>query len=190
MKFFNELKLSLFKLNLSTQNINKIKNFLAAPRKSIVMASDKEDFVYFLTGDEEFGAPPLLKPNFNISSDSESETNDIKPSEEPASAVNPETGEINWDCPCLKSALEPPCGHTFKAAFACFVGSKTEPKGIDCHELFKAMQECFQAHPEKYGSILSDDEEASDEAQTRITVESSESSQVPVNLDDKETKLY
>lgn len=124
------------------------------------MASDKEDFVYFITGDEEFGAPPLLKPSFNSINDSDTEyENNAKSSDEPASAVNPETGEINWDCPCLKSALEPPCGHTFKAAFSCFVASKTEPKGIDCHELFKAMQECFQAHPEKYGAILDEDGE-------------------------------
>jgi hypothetical protein len=123
------------------------------------MASDKEDFVYFISGDEEIGAPPLLKPSFISVTDSENEVNNENEANEPASAVNPETGEINWDCPCLKSALEPPCGHTFKAAFSCFVSSKTEPKGIDCQELFKAMQECFQAHPEKYGSILADDED-------------------------------
>jgi hypothetical protein len=128
------------------------------PRKLQLMASDKEDFVYFITGDEEIGSPPLLKPNFADSS--ENETGYIKEtSDTPESAVNPETGEINWDCPCLKSALEPPCGHTFKAAFSCFVTSKTEPKGIDCHQFFKAMQECFQAHPEKYGAILDDDDD-------------------------------
>jgi mitochondrial intermembrane space import and assembly protein 40 len=65
-------------------------------------------------------------------------------------AVNAETGEINWDCPCLKSALEPPCGEYFKAAFTCFVNSKTEPKGLDCREVFSEMQRCFQEHPEKY----------------------------------------
>ena len=125
------------------------------------MASDKEDFVYFISGDEEIGVPPVLMSSFNnASNDSDTESNDTAGlSEEPSSAVNPETGEINWDCPCLKSALEPPCGHTFKAAFSCFVASKSEPKGIDCHELFKAMQECFQAHPEKYGAILDDDGE-------------------------------
>lgn len=129
------------------------------------MASDKEDFVYFITGDEELGSPPLLNPNFGRNnSDSEYEFGNARDSDQPASAVNPDTGEINWDCPCLKSALEPPCGHTFKAAFSCFVASKTEPKGMDCHELFKAMQECFQAHPEKYGSILDDDDEEENDA--------------------------
>jgi intermembrane space import and assembly protein 40 len=26
------------------------------------------------------------------------------------SAVNPETGEINWDCPCLGNLAKGPCG--------------------------------------------------------------------------------
>lgn len=122
------------------------------------MASDNEDFAHFISIDGHIDSPSLIAPKFDVNNNSEDEYSDLKNSEEPASAVNPETGEINWDCPCLKSALEPPCGHTFKAAFSCFVASKTEPKGIDCHELFKAMQECFQAHPEKYGAILEEDE--------------------------------
>lgn len=52
-------------------------------------------------------------------------------------AFNPETGEINWDCPCLGGMAHGPCGETFKAAFSCFVYSKEEPKGIDCIEKFK-----------------------------------------------------
>lgn len=138
------------------------------------MASDKEDFVYFISGDEEIGAPPLLRPKFNDASDTETEFMN-ESSANPETAVNPETGEINWDCPCLKSALEPPCGHTFKAAFSCFVGSKTEPKGIDCHQLFKAMQECFQAHPEKYGAILNDEDDDDEEEEEGTDTEDSTS---------------
>lgn len=52
-------------------------------------------------------------------------------------AFNPETGEINWDCPCLGGMAHGPCGEEFKAAFSCFVYSKEEPKGIDCIENFK-----------------------------------------------------
>ena len=52
-------------------------------------------------------------------------------------AFNPETGEINWDCPCLGGMAHGPCGEQFKAAFSCFVYSKEEPKGIDCIETFK-----------------------------------------------------
>ncbi|KAJ5164819.1 uncharacterized protein N7500_006649 [Penicillium coprophilum] len=67
-------------------------------------------------------------------------------------AFNPETGEINWDCPCLGGMAHGPCGEDFKAAFSCFVYSEEEPKGIDCVEKFKAMQDCFRQHPEVYGA--------------------------------------
>ena len=51
-----------------------------------------------------------------------------------------------------------PCGEQFREAFSCFVFSKDEPKGIDCIDKFKGMQECFREHPEIYGSELEDDE--------------------------------
>ncbi|RPB11778.1 hypothetical protein P167DRAFT_546077 [Morchella conica CCBAS932] len=59
-------------------------------------------------------------------------------------AFNPETGEINWDCPCLGGMAHGPCGEEFKAAFSCFVFSTEEPKGVDCVDRFKGMQACFQ----------------------------------------------
>jgi intermembrane space import and assembly protein 40 len=52
-------------------------------------------------------------------------------------AFNPETGEINWDCPCLGGMAHGPCGEEFKEAFSCFVYSKEEPKGVECIEKFK-----------------------------------------------------
>lgn len=52
-------------------------------------------------------------------------------------AFNPETGEINWECPCLGGMAHGPCGDQFKQAFSCFVYSKEETKGIDCIEHFK-----------------------------------------------------
>ncbi|EPE24388.1 hypothetical protein GLAREA_08240 [Glarea lozoyensis ATCC 20868] len=74
-------------------------------------------------------------------------------------AFNPETGEINWDCPCLGGMAHGPCGEEFRAAFSCFVYSTEEPKGVECIEKFKGMQDCFRAHPEEYGAELEDDEE-------------------------------
>ncbi|KAI0666692.1 hypothetical protein C8Q78DRAFT_1072335 [Trametes maxima] len=75
-------------------------------------------------------------------------------------AFNPETGEINWDCPCLGGMAHGPCGMQFREAFSCFVFSEAEPKGIDCVEKFKAMQECFREHPDVYGDdIMKDDDE-------------------------------
>ena len=62
-------------------------------------------------------------------------------SEEPpeSAAFNPETGEINWDCPCLGGMAHGPCGEEFRAAFSCFVYSNEEPKGIECIEKFKCV---------------------------------------------------
>ncbi|ORY75445.1 hypothetical protein BCR37DRAFT_352217 [Protomyces lactucae-debilis] len=73
-------------------------------------------------------------------------------------AFNEETGEINWDCPCLGGMAHGPCGEPFKAAFSCFVYSKEEPKGKECLDKFRDMQECFREHPEIYGSLVDDDE--------------------------------
>ncbi|KAI8626545.1 hypothetical protein F5Y19DRAFT_219945 [Xylariaceae sp. FL1651] len=75
-------------------------------------------------------------------------------------AFNPETGEINWDCPCLGGMAHGPCGEEFKAAFSCFVYSEEEPKGMDCIDKFQHMQDCFRLHPEVYGEELADDDEA------------------------------
>lgn len=74
-------------------------------------------------------------------------------------AFNPETGEINWDCPCLGGMATGPCGEQFKAAFSCFVYSQEEPKGMDCIDKFKDMQNCFREYPEVYGSELEGDDE-------------------------------
>lgn len=52
-------------------------------------------------------------------------------------AFNEETGEINWDCPCLGGMAHGPCGEQFREAFSCFIYSKEEPKGVDCIDKFK-----------------------------------------------------
>jgi len=76
-----------------------------------------------------------------------------------SAAFNPETGEINWDCPCLGGMAHGPCGMQFREAFSCFVFSEQEPKGIDCVEKFKAMQDCFREHPDVYAEELDDDDD-------------------------------
>lgn len=80
-------------------------------------------------------------------------------------AFNEETGEINWDCPCLGGMAHGPCGEQFRAAFSCFVYSKEEPKGVDCIEHFKTMQNCFREHPDIYGAELDDEEVAEVQAE-------------------------
>ena len=87
----------------------------------------------------------------------------VEESEEQAgqqAAYDPETGEINWDCPCLGGMAHGPCGEQFKLAFSCFVYSEAEPKGIDCVDKFKAMQDCFREHPDVYKDEIEDDEAA------------------------------
>jgi mitochondrial intermembrane space import and assembly protein 40 len=86
----------------------------------------------------------------------------------PNSAIDPETGAINWDCPCLARAVEPPCGEYFKAAFACFVASQTEPKGEDCLDHFVRMNSCYLAHPEIYNPNA---KEANAEEATREAIQ-------------------
>lgn len=60
-----------------------------------------------------------------------------------------------------------PCGEEFKAAFSCFVYSEAEPKGIDCVEKFKAMQDCFREHPDVYGEGESHEERGDECAEWR-----------------------
>lgn len=74
-------------------------------------------------------------------------------------AFNPETGEINWDCPCLGGMAHGPCGPEFREAFSCFIYSEEEPKGMECIDKFQGMRDCFQRHPEVYKDELMEDEE-------------------------------
>ncbi|KAF2849462.1 hypothetical protein T440DRAFT_469229 [Plenodomus tracheiphilus IPT5] len=89
-------------------------------------------------------------------------------------AFNPETGEINWDCPCLGGMATGPCGEEFKAAFSCFVYSEEEPKGMDCIDKFKGMQDCFRQYPEIYGSEI-DPDDADEEDDLAADLAASES---------------
>ncbi|KAI5950447.1 MNN9 [Candida theae] len=83
-----------------------------------------------------------------------------------AAAYNPETGEINWDCPCLGGMAHGPCGEEFKEAFSCFIYSETEPKGIDCIKKFENMRTCFKKYPEHYKEELFDDDDKENSTET------------------------
>lgn len=92
-------------------------------------------------------------------------------------AFNPDTGEINWDCPCLGGMAHGPCGEEFKQAFSCFVFSKLEPQGIDCIDKFEKMRQCFKQHPDHYKEEFYQDEDTeSQESSEEPTVAASESS--------------
>jgi intermembrane space import and assembly protein 40 len=95
-------------------------------------------------------------------------------------AYNEETGEINWDCPCLGGMAKGSCGEEFKAAFSCFVKSETEPKGMDCIEAFKVMQDCFKEHPDEYPDDEEEEGEGEEENKEVITENTSNvSNEVP-----------
>ena len=61
-----------------------------------------------------------------------------------------EDGSINWNCPCLGGMASGPCGPEFREAFSCFHYSIEEPKGADCFEQFRAMQDCMAQYPSLY----------------------------------------
>lgn len=108
----------------------------------------KEDKVIFMSRDEYLSNAEKNSSASKENASTIEEEHSTK--DKPVGAIDPETGEINWDCPCLKSAIAPPCGEKFKAAFSCFVKSTTEPKGEDCIEVFREMQDCFREHPDIY----------------------------------------
>lgn len=81
-------------------------------------------------------------------------------------AVDEETGKINWNCKCLESALQPPCGYAFREAFQCFVESQTEPKGMDCEKPFLLLQKCFSENAAHYDSILKEEASIEDNKST------------------------
>ncbi|CAK9438678.1 uncharacterized protein LODBEIA_P29020 [Lodderomyces beijingensis] len=90
-------------------------------------------------------------------------------------AYNPDTGEINWDCPCLGGMAHGTCGEEFKQAFSCFVFSETEPKGIDCIKKFENMRSCFKQHPDEYKEeLFQDDHELDNEAVEHVVLETAE----------------
>lgn len=108
----------------------------------------------------------LEPPIKDIDTNSTEENKDTsEETTEQQAAYNPETGEINWDCPCLGGMAHGPCGEEFKSAFSCFVYSEAEPKGIDCVEKFQHMQDCFRKYPEYYAEQIKDEEAAAAEAE-------------------------
>ncbi|CCH40479.1 Mitochondrial intermembrane space import and assembly protein 40 [Wickerhamomyces ciferrii] len=113
----------------------------------------------------------IEKPKESESKESKSsepkEGEDSDP-ESKQSAYNPETGEINWDCPCLGGMANGPCGEEFKEAFSCFVFSEADPKGVDCIEKFQNMQNCFRKYPEVYSAEIRDEEDIKEDGKEQV----------------------
>ncbi|KAK4504965.1 hypothetical protein PRZ48_002928 [Zasmidium cellare] len=120
-----------------------------------------------------------IQPNSNEQVAVSGDAAGLEEEAEQQGAFNEETGEINWDCPCLGGMAYGPCGEQFRAAFSCFVYSKEEPKGVDCIEHFKTMQNCFREHPELYGSELDEEEVDAQIAEDAKQVPPTESQPAP-----------
>merc|ERR1712004_12423 len=73
-----------------------------------------------------------------------------------------ENGDINWNCPCLGGMATGPCGPQFREAFSCFHFSEEDPKGSECYDQFKTMQDCMLQHGDLYDKYNKDDDDDED----------------------------
>jgi len=73
-----------------------------------------------------------------------------------------DNGDINWSCPCLGGMATGPCGFEFREAFTCFHVSKADPKGSDCYDAFRQMQDCMIKYPTLYESAADDGDDVDD----------------------------
>lgn len=80
------------------------------------------------------------------------------PPSEPSPGLLLPSGDINWNCPCLGGMATGPCGVEFRDAFSCFHYSEAEPKGSDCYDAFKTMQDCMAEYPTVYNQNLRDED--------------------------------
>ena len=109
------------------------------------------------------------------------------PEDEPPPGLILPDGSINWSCPCLGGMATGPCGVEFREAFSCFHYSEAEPKGSDCYEAFKTMQECMAKYPTLYnkGENAEDlDDAVGDialDAETKQAVSADSESTSPIN---------
>ncbi|XP_073816627.1 mitochondrial intermembrane space import and assembly protein 40-B [Musca autumnalis] len=108
---------------------------------------------------KKFGKDTVI---FATKEDHATPSNIELPPPEPAQGIITKDGEINWSCPCLGGMATGPCGVQFREAFSCFHYSEADPKGSDCYEAFRTMQDCFTEYPTVYnksGGNGDDDED-------------------------------
>ncbi|KAF7730392.1 Oxidoreductase [Apophysomyces ossiformis] len=159
---------------------------------------DGKDVVLFVDSEYVENQETVEKKEDKVEDKVEDKAEDKAEDKDQSAAYDPETGEINWDCPCLGGMAQGPCGEQFKAAFSCFVYSEAEPKGVDCVEKFKEMQDCFRQHPDVYGDEIDDDEEEEEETPKEKEVdatqpaeeEKSESITVSSTLEEGESSSF
>ncbi|XP_058059145.1 mitochondrial intermembrane space import and assembly protein 40-B [Anopheles bellator] len=99
------------------------------------------------------------------------------PESEPRPGLILESGDINWNCPCLGGMAIGPCGVEFREAFSCFHYSQAEPKGSDCYEAFSTMNECMRNYPGVYKQNLNGEEDEDASGVAGMTEKSSDDNQ-------------
>lgn len=128
---------------------------------------------------------------------------ELPPPEQAAGLILP-SGEINWNCPCLGGMATGPCGVEFRDAFTCFhyryvftlwvssqnnflffFFSEESPKGQECFEAFKTMQDCFAKYPAVYNKSGGDDD--ADDLDSVLGASSSESTSNIDSVDQLDT---
>uniref|UniRef100_A0A6M2DSI7 Putative mitochondrial intermembrane space import and assembly protein 40 n=1 Tax=Xenopsylla cheopis TaxID=163159 RepID=A0A6M2DSI7_XENCH len=99
---------------------------------------------------------------FATKEDHEAPSSVILPEPDPTPGLILPNGEINWNCPCLGGMATGPCGVPFRDAFSCFHYSQADPKGSDCFDKFKEMQDCMSQYPALYNKHTKDDDDDDD----------------------------
>jgi len=107
---------------------------------------------------KEYGSEGKDKVMFVTKEDHAEKSKIELPPSEPQPGLLLPSGDINWNCPCLGGMATGPCGFEFREAFSCFHYSEAEPKGSDCYDAFKTMQDCMQEYPTVYNQNASDDD--------------------------------
>lgn len=97
------------------------------------------------------------------------------PKDEPSPGLILPDGSINWSCPCLGGMATGPCGVEFREAFSCFHYSEAEPKGSNCYEAFKTMQDCMAQYPALYSRDSDDDDDDELESPVDANIDKEES---------------
>ncbi|CUM66141.1 uncharacterized protein PRCAT00003798001 [Priceomyces carsonii] len=121
-----------------------------------------DDIVVVIESEEQLPSETVEEEVVGETGKAEGVEGDEEAEDSHQSAYNPETGEINWDCPCLGGMAHGPCGEEFKEAFSCFIYSESEPRGIECIKKFQNMRDCFKQHPEHYAEELRGDDDDDD----------------------------
>ncbi|KAI6247866.1 Mitochondrial intermembrane space import and assembly protein 40 [Erysiphe necator] len=182
------------KLHESNQNLSQITIDAIVEqrqRQQALTLVERQSLAKLLQPDQ-----PQLQDNVTEAIDQKDEKENSADQEEGnrEGAFDPETGTINWDCPCLGGMAHGPCGEEFKAAFSCFVYSKEEPKGVECIDKFKNMQNCFRQYPDIYGAELDEESSDHDKAEEGIientekkTQNSEQTSQLPSKVSSSST---